>query len=171
MLWILPNLAGAALGMVAAIFASRYLPIDIAIWTASGLCLAGIVNNFLQRLDKRLGELDRIVFSDRRVQSRLEDRLDAKRRRYQWKRAVTLVVGMIGVAGSSIPWAELGTDTVAVLMFALFALAGFNVVGTVILWFESTALDERAADLNRYHQRIEKSVLKSRRKSPILKTQ
>jgi hypothetical protein len=128
-----------------------------AVAAAIGALNAGY-SAWAQRIDHRLGELERLSVGDRRVQTRLHDRLAAWRTRLVVKRVVVFIAGVLAMLGGGIlafaPAPAMQAATVLISM----AGASMGATGCVLLFVEATCLDQRTLELQRYADRLNASA-------------
>lgn len=164
MMRVLPFFAAAAVGMWAGVVASAWVSLQqvAAMAAALGALNAGY-SAWAQKIDTKLGELDRLSVADRRVQRRLTDRIGARRERLVAKRVAVFIAGVLTMVAAGIcSWAPNGTIR-AVSVVVSMGGAAMGAVGCVLLFVESTALDERVAELQRYAERLKASADEARR--------
>ncbi len=164
MIRVLPFGVAAAAGMWAGVLASEWvsLPQVAALAAAMGALNAGY-SAWAEKIDTKLGELDRLAVAERRVQQRLTERIRARRARLVAKRVAVFIAGVLAMAAAGIFPLAPNETLQAVSIIVSMSGAAVGAVGCVLLFIESTELDERVAELQRYVDRLNASTAEAAR--------
>lgn len=156
MLWVVPPLVGAIVGLWAGALLYPYVPMSVALLLPSIFGMAAVVNIWGQKAEQRLSDLEKITIDDGEVQRRLHERVGARRSRYAAKRIVLFVVGVVPTLGVAAPFVQLPPDILEVALLPLWAAGGFCLVGNAILIYEASALENRFSEIQSYARRVQK---------------
>lgn len=155
----LPYAFAAEIGVWICLPAAHLLSLpEIGLGAASLAALATGFNLWAFRIDAKLSLLDRITLDDVRVQNRLTDAIEGRRKRLVMKRiAIFCLVVLAGVA-YWISTSSISFDLRVKCVMIAAAAATSAVAGTILLFQESAAVDERASGIQRYADRAKLSL-------------
>ena len=151
----LPYFAALAAGIWGSVFASHYFPLpSLAIFAAALGGLSAAFGLWAQKVDEKLGELDRIALKDPRVQARLSDRVLTRRNRLVVKRVAITVLGALGLlAGAAVP-VTLPVGMMSALVLVGLAGGSAAFIGSILVIIEATKIDSRVSEIRRYAEKL-----------------
>jgi uncharacterized membrane protein YfcA len=155
MIRAMPMLLAVVVGAWVGVAAVGWLGLQALAHLAAALgALNAGYSAWAQRIDERLGQLDRLTLDDRRLQVRLTDRVGARRERLAAKRVAVFIAGVAAMVAAGV--FSVSTDETLRAASVIVSMGGAmaGATGCALLYVESMRVDARVAELQRYTDRL-----------------